>query len=295
MTKVVIVTGASSGIGAAMTRTLIQRGDVVIGVARSAEGLTRLANRWPLVRSFPADVLDCDAFEQVVRTVVDEYGRIDAVIHAAQVMAYGRIEDVPARTFERVVDTAIHGTANVARAVLPQFRRQSHGTLVIVNSLLGQIATPRMGAYDVGKWGQLGLARVLALEVRDAPGIHVCTVLPGAINTPIYDQAANYAGKGGYPPPPVVGPERVAARIVRLLEHPRRSASVGPLNTITTLGFQFAPWLYDLLVGGLVERFVFAGDVSAPNDGNVFSPIPQAEQERGRWSRLGRKRGPGLR
>lgn len=290
MTKIVVVTGASSGIGAATTRKLIQRGDVVVGVARSAAGLTRLSDRWPLMRSMPADVLDPDAINNVVRTVVNEYGRIDAVIHAAQVMAYGRIEDVPRATFERVVDTAIHGTANVARAILPQFRRQGTGTLIIVNSLLGQIATPRMGAYDVGKWGQLGLARVLALEARDTPGIHVCTVTPGAINTPIYDQAANYAGQGGHPPPPVLAPERVAARVVRLLEHPRRSVAVGPLNRLTTLGFHLIPWAYDRMVGGLVDRFVFVGERSEATEGNVFVPIERAENEYGRWSTFGRPR-----
>jgi NAD(P)-dependent dehydrogenase (short-subunit alcohol dehydrogenase family) len=286
--RVVLVVGASSGIGAATVGALCAAGDSVVAVARSSDGLARLAEQNPAAQTVAADVLDADALARVVAELVAAHGRLDAVVHTAQVMAYGRIEDVPAATFEHVVDTAIHGTANLARAVLPQLRSQGRGTFVIVNSLLGQIATPQMGAYDVGKWGQLGLARVLRLELRDVPGVHVCTVSPGAINTPIYDQAANYAGRGGFPPPPVLPAERAAASIMRLLDHPRRHVNVGPLNIPTELGFRYAPWLYERIVGPLVTRFVFRGARSADNDGNVFAPVPRAEGVHGRWSWSGR-------
>lgn len=293
--RVVLVVGASSGIGAATAALLAGRGERVVGVARSAESLARLRDDHCAERTFVADVLDGPALTRIVTDVVCEQGRLDAVVHTASVMAYGSIEDVPPATFERVVDTAIHGTANLARAVLPQFRAQHAGTFIIVNSLLGQIATPRMGAYDVGKWGQLGLARVLRLEARDVPGINICTVSPGAVNTPIYDQAANYAGRAGFPPPPVAGPERVAAAIAGLLERPRRHANVGVANTPTEFGFRYAPWLYECLVGPLVARLVFRGTTSEANDGNVFSPIPRAEQAHGRWSVTGRVTRPGQR
>ncbi len=286
--RVVLVTGASSGIGAATVRRLAAAGAHVLALSRDRGALERVTGDVPGVSVHPADVLDEPALRAVVQTAVDRYGRLDAVVHAAQVMAYGRIEDVPASTFERVVDTAIHGTANLARAVLPQLRAQGSGTFVIVNSLLGEIATPQMGAYDVGKWGQLGLARVLRLELRDCPGIHLCTVSPGAVNTPIYDQAANYAGRGGYPPPPVVSPERVAGAIVGVLDHPRRHVEVGPVNLLTRLGFVLAPGVYERIVGPMVDRFVFAGSPSEGNDGNVFAPAPQREEPHGRWTRWGR-------
>ncbi len=288
--RVVLVVGASSGIGAATCAVLASRGDTVVGVSRSAEALTRLSAAHPTVTTAVADVLDAGAMQRVVADVVAAHGRLDAVVHTAQVMAYGRFEDVPAAVFKRVVDTAVHGTAHLARAVLPQLRAQGSGTFVIVSSLLGQVATPSMGAYDVGKWGQLGLARVLRLEVRDDPGIHVCTVSPGAVDTPIYDQAGNYAGAGGYPPPPVVSAERVARKIVRLLEHPRRHVNVGPTNIPTELAFRYAPGLYERLVGPLVARFVFRGGPRSPDAGNVFSPTPAGESVRGRWSLLGRTR-----
>lgn len=287
--RVVLVTGASSGIGRATVAALAERGDAVALLARDRTSLeaARPAGRTLVVA---ADITDAAAVEAAIAQVVTEFGRIDAVIHAAQVMAYGRIEDVPQATYERVVDVAMHGTANLARSLLPRFRARGHGTFVIVNSLLGEIATPMMGAYDAAKWGQLGLARVLQLEVRDVPGVEVCIVSPGAIDTPIYDQAANYAGRGGFPPPPVVAPARVAAAAIRCLDHPRRHIEVGPANTLTVLGFRLFPALFDRIVGPLVKLAVFRGAPAAGNDGNVFAARPQADAERGGWTLLGRRR-----
>lgn len=289
--RVVLVTGASSGIGRATARHLIARGDRVALLARPGGRVDEVAAELGAnAFAVPADVVDADAVETAVARTVLQFGRIDAVVHAAQVMAYGSIEDVPRETFERVVDTAIHGAANVARTVLPRFRAQGHGTLVVVNSLLGEIATPLMGAYDVGKWGQLGLARILQLETRKEKGVDVCIVSPGAIDTPIYDQAANYSGRGGFPPPPVVSPDKVAAAALRCLDRPRRHVEVGPVNRITVLGFRLFRPVFDVIVGPLVHLAVFRGQPSAGNDGNVFAAKPREEAERAGWTVLGRRR-----
>ena len=219
----------------------------------------------------------------------DRFGGLHAVVHTAQTMAYGRIEDVRAEVFDAVVSTAMSGTANLARAVLPRFRARRRGTFVIVNSLLGEIATPRMGAYDSAKWGQLGLARVLQLETRDCRGIAVCIVSPGAIDTPIYDQAANYTGRRVHAPPPVIAPEHVAVRILEVLDRPRRHTEVGPTNLITRWGFRLLPAVYDSLVGPLVSWAVFRGTAD-DGPGNVLHPRPEHERQRGRWTVFGRRR-----
>ena len=203
--RVVVVVGASSGIGRAVARRFAARSARLVMAARADESLQAAAREVtrlgaPYVRTCVGDVRDRGSVEAVVETALSAYGRIDVVVHTATVMAYGRIEDLPAEIFEAVVDTAVHGTANIARTVLPVFRRQRHGVFVIVNSLVGEIAAPLMGSYAAGKWAQFGLARVLQLETRDAPGVDVCIVSPGGVNTPIYEQAANYrAGPPGRP------------------------------------------------------------------------------------------------
>src|SRR4051794_31926057 len=126
---------------------LAGRGARLVLVARGEESLDETAAQAlaagaqaALIR--PADVTDEDAVRAAVEDAVTEFGRLDVVVHAAQVMAYGRIEDVPREVYEQVVDVALHGTAVVARVVLPVFRRQGAGHLVVVNSVLGNIATP---------------------------------------------------------------------------------------------------------------------------------------------------------
>src|SRR5688500_9340452 len=149
--EVVLVTGASSGIGRATALDLAGRGAHLVLVARGEEALDETAAGARtagaadvLVQA--ADVTDEDGIRVAVETAVQRFGRLDAVVHAAQVMAYGTIEEVPREVFETVVETAVHGTAVVARAVLPVFRRQGPGQLVVVNSLLGPVAPPLLGS-----------------------------------------------------------------------------------------------------------------------------------------------------
>lgn len=288
MPQTVLVTGASSGIGRASVRRFAQDGAVVVLVARGRESLEAAAMEARADGAaeavvHPADVTDADAVQAVVDDVVARFGRIDVVVHSAQVMAYGRIEDVPAPVYDRVVDTALHGTANVARSVLPVFRRQEEGHLVVVSSLLAQVATPLMGSYIAAKWGQLGLVRSLQQEVRDVPGIAISAVACGGVNTPIYFQGASYMGSTGRPPPPVYSPERVARRVLAVVERPRRYVHAGLLNPFVVAGFRLLPGVYDALVGPLLKTFAVARDQVGPTEGNVFTSRPDTNAERGRW------------
>jgi NAD(P)-dependent dehydrogenase (short-subunit alcohol dehydrogenase family) len=286
--QVVLVTGASSGIGRATAIQLAGRGARLILVARGRESLEEAAAEAraagaeaALVR--PADVTDEDAVQAAVDDAVAEFGRVDVVVHAAQVMAYGRIEDVPREVYEQVVDVALHGTAVVARVVLPLFRKQGAGHLVVVNSLLGNIATPLLGSYVAAKWGQLGLVRVLQQETRDEPGISVSAVQPGGVDTPIYVQAASWTGSTGRPPPPVYSPQRVARTVLSTLDRPRRIVQAGFLNPLITAGFRLVPGVFDVLVGPLLQRMAIADGEVPPTEGNVFESRPAGNATEGRW------------
>ena len=286
-----LVTGASSGIGRATVHTLAARGARLVLVARGREALEDTAaearERGAAdVLVCPADVTDADAVQRTVETAVARLGRLDAVVHSAQTMAYGRVEDVPREAFEAVVDTALHGTANVARAALPLFRRQGAGHLVVVSSLLASVSAPLMGAYVAAKWGQLGLVRTLQQEIRDAPGVHVSAVAPGGVNTPIYYQGATWAGSTGRPPPPVYSPERVARAVVARLDRPRRLVQSGFANPAVIAGFRLLPAVYDALVGPLFRVFALSGDGAQPSEGNVFASRPERNAKDGRWHGL---------
>ncbi|WP_229831095.1 SDR family NAD(P)-dependent oxidoreductase [Actinoplanes ianthinogenes] len=283
---VVAVTGASSGVGRATVLAFARTGVRLILVSRSEPALREVAAECralgATVRVVVADVIHAEA----LTAVVDSFGRVDVWVHTAAVMAYGRFEDVPADVFDRVVTTDLLGAANVARVALACFRRQGSGTLIFGGSLLGTVVTPYTSSYVTSKWGLRALVRALRLETRDAPDIHVCLVSPGAVDTPIYRNAANFAGRIGRPPPPIDSPEKVAAAIVRCARRPRGTVTVGLANRLIQFGFVATPALYDVLVGPLMRVAGLSRERVGPHDGNVFVPAPPgAEAVRG-----GRKR-----
>jgi NAD(P)-dependent dehydrogenase (short-subunit alcohol dehydrogenase family) len=271
---VVLITGASGGIGRAVSLAYAERGARLLLLGRSGTRLAKLAAECQekageavVVR---ADVADSEAVRHAVERAITEFGRLDVVVHTAAVLAYGRLTDVPEHVWNRVIDVDVKGTANIARETLPVFERQRAGDLVVIGSILGDITAPRMGSYATSKWAQHGLVRVLQQEARQTPGVHVSLIAPGGIDTTIYRDAASYVGRSGSPPPPVLKPEAVARAVLKVVDHPRRKVDVGPLNRIMWLGFQFAPWLYDRLVGPLFGRLALGHEHVGPHEGNVF-------------------------
>jgi NAD(P)-dependent dehydrogenase (short-subunit alcohol dehydrogenase family) len=300
-TKVVIVLGASSGIGRATAHALAARGDSLVLAARSPEGLAAVereclaeatqAGHAPRagearVLTVPTDVSHRDAVERLFTAAYALYGRVDAVVHSPAVVAYGRFEEVPADVYDHVIAVNLLGTANVARESLQRFRSAGGGHLVVVGSLLGKIATPWMSSYVTSKWGVHGLVRTLQAEVRHVPGVEVSLVSPGGVDTPIYAQAASYARREGRPPAPVDSPEKLAKAIVRVVDRPRRERSVGLANPLYTAAFRLAPGVFDTIVAPLMSSVGLSRTPSPePHTGNVFAPSPLGESVHGKWGR----------
>jgi NAD(P)-dependent dehydrogenase (short-subunit alcohol dehydrogenase family) len=299
--RVVLVIGASSGIGRATAVRLARRGDTLVLASRSAEALAAVEREClaaaprsrrrspaaaPAVSVVPTDVSIRSSVDHLVAETLARHGRIDAVVHAPAVVAYGHFEDVPAEVFDQVIATNLVGAAHVARLALRQFRAQGGGHLVLVGSLLGKIATPFMSSYVTSKWGLHGLARTLQAEVRHTKGVEVSLVSPGGVDTPVYAQAASYASREGRPPPPVDPPEKLARAIERVLDRPRRETSVGLANHPFTFAFRYLPGVFDVIVAPLMSRVGISGTRSPePHTGNVFAPLPAGEATHGKWGR----------
>ena len=259
---VVVVTGASSGIGESTALRAAGEGHRLVLVARREDVLEEVADACRDAGAASADVVTADVADDadvaaMVKDVLDLHGHIDAVLHCAGVVSYGRTEDTSAEDFAQVVGTNLLGAASVARHVVPVLRDQGRGDLVLVGSLLGHIAVPEMTPYVVSKWGVRALARQLRIENVDVPGVRITHVAPGSVDTPIYDKALDDAGGVNAPPPPSISPERVA-RVVLDQVGARLPGTGGEVQTAllnypVMAAFRLAPWAWDRLVGPLFE------------------------------------------
>ncbi|MGW3889876.1 SDR family NAD(P)-dependent oxidoreductase [Micromonospora chokoriensis] len=283
MSRVVVVVGATSGIGRATARAFAERGDRLVLAARATTTLAEVRGECAAVDvlTVPTDVTEPGALDALMDAALERFGDVDVWVHTAAVMAYGRFDELPGRVFDQVVRTDLLGTAESVRVALRHFRAAGAGTVVVTGSVLGHITAPYMSAYVASKWGLQGLLRTVQQELRDNPRIRLSLVNPGSVDTPVYQQAANYLGRIGRPPPPVASPHRVARAIVHCVDRPRREVSVGRLNVLLRAGFTVLPGVYDVLVGPLMRAAGLSGRPVAAHDGSVFAPNPAGEAVRG--------------
>lgn len=180
MKKVILVTGASSGIGKATALQLIQEGHIVYGAARRVEKMNDL-----VAAGGKAVGIDVTNFEQVhakIAEIVKNEGRIDALVNNAGYAVYGPVEEVTAAQAKRQFDVNLFGLAEVTKAVLPTMRKQQSGHIINVSSVGGKIYTPLGSWYHATKHALEGWSDCLRLETS-AFGIKVVIIQPGAIKT----------------------------------------------------------------------------------------------------------------
>lgn len=285
--SVVVVTGASSGIGRATAYAFAERGAALVLAARGDEPLRAAAaeceKRGGRVVVAPTDVCRAQEVERLARTAVQSFGRIDVWINNAAVSVFGRIDEVPLEDYEKVLHTNLFGCVYGARAAIPVFRRQGEGTLINVSSMVAHAAQPYVSAYVASKWAIRGLSESLRMELMDQPGIHVCTVFPATIDTPFFQHAANYTGRAVQAMPPVYPPEQVAETIIDLTRNPQREVIVGGVGKMLSATHTISPRLAERMMARHTHRGHFQDREAAPTEGNLFRPMPSATH--GGWRR----------
>ncbi|UOQ52313.1 SDR family oxidoreductase [Hymenobacter cellulosivorans] len=274
---VVVITGASSGIGRATALTFARHGAKLILAARRSDVLVDVATECERLGSsvlaIPTDVTDAQAVARLARTA-QHFGGIDIWVNNAGSGAVGRFEEVPLAAHEQVIKLNLLGYLYGAHAVLPYFREQGHGTLINVISLGAWLPEPYTASYSASKYGARGLMDTLRAELSNEPAIHVCDVHPSYIDTPGFQHGANYMGKVIKPAPPVFPAQKVADTIVAVACRPRPTTMVGWPAPVLRWSYALAPGLMGRASRRLFDTYFQQARPAPVGENSLFAPNP---------------------
>jgi len=277
----IVITGASSGFGRGAALAFAESGAALALAARRGELLADLADecetRGGRAVPVPTDVSHREDVEHLARTAIDRLGGIDVWINDAGVGALGRFERVPLEDHAQLIATNLLGTLYGSWYALRHFRARGSGILINVASELGKHTAPYYASYAASKHGVAALGAALRQELAETggDGVHVCTVLPTAHDTPFFDHAANYTGHAIEPPRPLHAPRNVVDALLRLAIDPRDEQIVGGDGVVKILMKKLVPGLEEKLAGHMVHRTQMEqAPPAAPTSGAVRSPMP---------------------
>jgi NAD(P)-dependent dehydrogenase (short-subunit alcohol dehydrogenase family) len=260
--QVIVITGATSGIGLATARLAVERGARIVANARNAEALEQLEHRLDphgaRARCVAGDVANREDMERLATTARECFGGLDTWVNNAGASIYGRLEEVSDEDNRRVFETNYWGTVYGSLVACRHLRRNG-GAIVNVGSTLSDRAIPLQGMYSASKHAVKGFTDALRMELEhDGAPISVTLVKPGAIDTPYPEHAKNYLASFPTNPPPQYAPEAVARTILYAAEHPVRDAFVGAGGKLLSLLGNLAPRTMDRIM----ERRLFQGQQS---------------------------------
>lgn len=288
--QVVVITGASSGIGRECALQFARRGAKVVAAARNQTALRSLASTADAaegqIAMVEVDVADAAQVERLAQAAVERFGRIDTWVNNAAVNMYATVEQSDVAEMRRIIEVNLLGQIHGVKAVLPIMKRQGSGTIINVSSALGWRAVPLQAAYAATKHGIKGFTEALRLELmHENAGIDATLILPGGVNTPLFEHARSKLGVKPRPIPPVYQPSTVANAVLYASEHSRRDIVVGSGGKMLILAERISP--------GLTDRYMLWNSrmwreqtTDVPDDGrdNLFAPFDDAGAVRGSFS-----------
>lgn len=283
--QVMVITGATSGIGLVTARRAAERGARVVLCSRNEaelrETVATIEQSGGTARSVVADVANQEEVERLAATAVEEFGALDTWVNNAGVSFYGRLTEVAIEDMRRLFEVNFWGTVYGARAAIPRLRG-SGGALINLGSIVSDRAIPLQGAYAASKHAVKGFTDALRMELEEeAAPISVTLIKPSAIDTPYFEHAKNYMAVEPKPPAPVYAPEVVANAILRAAEHPVRDITIGGGGRLLSALGTALPRLTDIYM----ERAMFSSQRSAVPSGsrasNLYQPAARGARERG--------------
>jgi short-subunit dehydrogenase len=250
--QVVVITGASSGIGLCTALSAAERGAKLVLVARSEEVLGDVARtideQGGEAVAVAADVADRAQLQNAADTAIARFGRIDTWINDAGISIYGLLQDVSEEDSRRLFDVNYWGVVHGSLIALPHLAA-SGGTLINVGSEASDVVIPYQGMYAASKHAVKGFTDALRIEVEQMLKLPVSVVLiqPAAVNTPYPEHARNYMGEAAKLPPPLIDPSRVAQAMLEAAESGGRDVRVGAMASANIATGRLLPCLFDRL------------------------------------------------
>lgn len=274
--KVVVITGASSGIGRAAALAFAERGSRLVLAARRGEALESVARTCRAMGAETViretDVSREDDVGALARLALEQTGALDVWVNNAGVTLFGSLEQGPLDEHRRVIETNLFGSIYGARAAIPIFRRQKRGVLINVGSILSKIGQPFVPSYVISKFALRGLTEALRAELADQRDIHVCTLLPYAVDTEHFESGANHVGLDAHAMPPTQTPEKVARALVELAEHPVRERHVPRVALAGLAMHALFPRTVETILLEALSRWHFGDEPEASKRGNLDQP-----------------------
>ena len=280
--QVIVITGASSGIGLVTAKKAAAAGAKVLLVARSADALgdavRQINNAGGLADFAVADVGDAAQVTRAAEVAVERFGRIDTWVNDAGVAIYARLVDTPEDEHRRLFDTNYWGVVHGCLTAVGHLRNKG-GALITVGSIGSDLPTPVLSAYSASKHAVKAYVEALRIELEaDAVPISFTLVKPSGIDTPIGQHAANHVGGEAQVPPPVYAPELVADAILDAATRPVRDITVGGAGRAQVLFGQHFKGLFEKLAPLSAKGFV-DGDKAQPPT-NLWEGDVNAGRER---------------
>jgi NAD(P)-dependent dehydrogenase (short-subunit alcohol dehydrogenase family) len=251
---VVVITGASSGIGRETALEFGRRGAHIVAAARNQEALETLevevGRLGGEVLPIVTDVSDYTQVSDLATRAAERFGRIDTWVNNAGVATYGTVEQMDAAELHRVIEVNLIGEIYGMKAALPHLRR-SGGTIINVSSALGERAIPLQAAYCAAKHGVVAFSEALRLELKsEGSRVQVVDVLPSSINTPLFSHARSKIGVKPKPVGRIYEPAVVAEAIVAAAQRPVRQVYAGFAGRMLDVAQRMSPRLTDWYVSG---------------------------------------------
>jgi short-subunit dehydrogenase len=288
--RVVVITGATSGIGRAAALRFASPSTVLVLIARDPAALAGVIEECERsgasASAAPADVTDAGALRQIAAETVERHGRLDVWVNDAAVGMFGPFADADLDAFRRVIDVNVMGYVNGTQAALREMLTLGRGTIVNVASIVGEIPQPYTAAYGMSKAAvrALGVSVRAELAVQRQKRIRVSTVLPPTIDTPFFEHAANHSGRRVLAMPPVFPPSLPAKAIVRAARTGEREIVVSGAGRVLVHHHRRHPVSGEAQMALLTEKGQLSPREPAPTTlGTIYESSPGSDRETGGW------------